>query len=80
LITGYPEFAAAQWGIILSRNQTGGTGGSPEQAVVKPVFCHPERRPGSQLLENTRFFAAPRMTLQVGEAFSNRLPDDLEID
>jgi hypothetical protein len=25
-------------------------------------LCHPERSEGSQAVENTRFFAAPRMT------------------
>jgi hypothetical protein len=34
--------------------------------MAKPgYFCHPERREGSQLPENTRFFAALRMTNQL---------------
>jgi hypothetical protein len=32
------------------------------EAMAKPIFCHPERSEGSQALENSRFFAALRMT------------------
>jgi hypothetical protein len=30
--------------------------------MARPIFCHPERSEGSQALENSRFFAALRMT------------------
>jgi hypothetical protein len=30
-------------------------------AIAKLIFCHPERRAGSQVVKNTRFFASLRM-------------------
>jgi hypothetical protein len=33
-----------------------------QEAISKPIFCHPERSEGSQAFKKTRFFAALRMT------------------